>query len=285
MRIKIKGNNNQVALNGNINNIMISTYKLEEFVYKPPKTKNIFASKILELIHQINKYEPDFSLEELAYILEFNSVSELTKYFNTNKEPSYAFLDKLADKLYISKEWLKFSRGNIFDGESLKTFWLTDFYKDLENLTFKNIYILISDNSKYQEALILIQRKKYIYQKYYKRIPLYQGIGAAGKGELYEFYLFLKKIYKKHEWNNKITEYLLPERIFNSIICGNLYPGSIYKEKIITTYFCDDLLDLNHQYFTKDRYLEMYGENFLACQQNIIERINKESKIAIAKPK
>ena len=52
MNIKIRGNNNQVALNGNINNIMIPIYRPEIEMNKEIVTKNIFSSKILELIHQ-----------------------------------------------------------------------------------------------------------------------------------------------------------------------------------------------------------------------------------------
>lgn len=271
MNIRIKGNNNQIALKGNINNILLPIYKRQELPYQNLVTKNLFTTKILEIIHQVNKYNPDFGLEELAYILELNSVSELTMYINTNIEPNYQFLDKLAEKLFISKNWLKFSRGNIFDGESIKIFWITDLYETLQKIEFENIYILLSD-SKFQEILILIERKKYIYQKYYKTISVHPNLGNEGKNILYKFYLFLKKIYSNEDFYLKITEYLLPENIFKAIVCGNIYPGSIFHERESTTYFCEDLLELNHKYFTNEQYLEMYGESFLKCQEIILER-------------
>lgn len=274
MKIKIKGNNNQIALKGNINNVIIPVYR-EEKVYMTTPTKNIFSSKIFELIHQINKYEPDFGLEELAYILELNSVAELTRYFNTEMEPSYNFLENIANKLFISKNWLKFSKGNLFDGESIKTFWITDLYEILEKMDFENIYLLLSD-SKEQEVLILIERKQYIYQKYCKTISVHADIGNGGKSRLYDFYRFLKKIYGNSDIYLRTTEYLIPENIFKAIVCGDIYPGAIFRKRETTTYFCEDILDLYHRYFTEDKYLAMYGENFIRCQQYIIERKNNK---------
>lgn len=47
----------------------------------------------------------------------------------------------------------------------------------------------------------------------------------------------------------KTTEFLMPERIFKSIVCDNLYLGSIFMEKECTAYMCEDLLDLTDKYF------------------------------------
>lgn len=276
MKIKIKGNNNQIALKGNINNIIIPIYKQEKNAIQKIETKNIFSTKILELIHEINKYDQNFGLETLAFILKLNSVSELTMYFNTKNEPSYSFLDTIAEKIFISKNWLKFSRGNIFDGESIKTFWITDLYEILKQMNFENIYILLNDSPN-QELLILIEKEKYIYQKYYKTISVHPNIGNEGKTILYKFYLFMKKINSDSDLYLKTTEYILPENIFKSILCGELYPGAIFREKECTIHFCEDLLDLNHKYFTKEEYINMYGENFIKCQEIIIERKNKKT--------
>lgn len=271
MNIKIRGNNNQVALNGNINNIMIPIYKQEPVNNKELATKNIFSNKILELIHQINKYESDFGIEELAYILDLNSVSELTIYFNENKEPNYNFQDEIANKLNISKKWLKFSRGNIFDGECIKTLWIRDLYDILKKDKFENLYLLISD-SEFREVLLLIEKKRYIYQKYYKTVALHSNIGESGKSRLLDFYEFIKKVNCDTEIYLKTTEFLIPERIFKSIVCGDLYPGAIIKERECVTYMCEDLLDLTHKYFKNDEYIKMYGEFFLKCQQFILEK-------------
>lgn len=189
--VKIKGNNNQVSLEGNINNYYIPNYyKINQEVVI--KTENIFSSKVLKLLEEINKYEENFGIEDIADILNFDSVSELTNQINSKNEPTKAFLDYFSKQLKISNNWLRFSRSHIFDYPAISTLFVSDLYELLLKEEFEELYFITSTQPD-KEVLILIKYKNFVYRKCFRRIPFHSNVGASGKSMIYDFYKFLKK--------------------------------------------------------------------------------------------
>lgn len=267
--LKIRGNNNQVAFKGDIFNLYVPNYSsYYKEVNKEISLKNIFSSKVLKVISEINKYDTTFNIEVLGSLLEINSLDELLVYFNTSKEPSFEFMDMVSKNIHISSSWLKYSNGNIFDIESIYCYPLSNFYEVILEKKPLNIYVILKEG-KDMEIMLLLQIDKYKYQRYYKSIALYEVMGATGKSEIYELYKFFKKL------NSNSLLYLntyglwLNDNIFNAIMSGKIYPGAIHKEKEGINYFYEDFLDIEHKYFDEDAYLKMYNKNFLIGQEII----------------
>lgn len=270
--IKVKGNNNQISLEGNINNFYIPNYyniKQELTI----KTENIFSSKVLRLIEEITKYESDFGIEDISDILNFDSVSELINQINSKDEPSRAFLNYFSEQLKISNDWLRYSRNYIFNYPSLHTLFVSDLYDLLIKEDFEELYFITSESPN-KEFLILIKYKKYIYRNCFRRIPFHSNVGAGGKSMIYDFYKFLIKWSKNRDLVNKTYEYTVPKDIFESILIGDIYKGCI-KRKSRVSYICQDFICLDCNTYEEEYYRSIYDEDFFICRDIVREKLNK----------
>lgn len=271
--IKVKGNNNQISLKGNINNFYIPNYyniKQELTI----QTENIFSSKVLKLIEEITKYESDFGIEDISDILNFDSVSQLTNEINSKDEPTKAFLDYFSEQLKISNNWLRYSRDYIFDYPSLHTLFVSDLYDLLIKENFEELYFITSENPN-KEVLILIKYRKYIYRKCFRRIPFHSNVGSGGKSMIYDFYKFLIKWSKNKDLVNKTYEYMVPKDIFESILIGEIYPGCIRKESRVN-YICEDFICLNCSKYEEEYYKKIYDDDFFICRDIVRKKLNEK---------
>lgn len=142
-KISIKGNYNQVSL-GDINNFYISRYSNIDHKLVID-SKNIFSKKLTMIITEITKYEKDFGIEDISDILEYDSLSELTCFINSDYEPSNKFLEYFASKMCISSEWMRFSRSYIFNYPGIRCLFVSELYELLLKEDFEKMYFLTSD--------------------------------------------------------------------------------------------------------------------------------------------
>lgn len=271
--IKVKGDNNQISLEGDINNFYIPNYyKIKQEL--TIKTKNIFSSKVLKLIEEITKYESDFGIEDISDILNFDSVSELTDQINSEREPSKAFLNYFSEQLKISNNWLRYSRNYMFNYPSLRTLFVSDLYDLLIKEEFEELYFITSESPE-REALILIKYREYIYRNCFRRIPFHKNVGASGASMIYDFYKFLIKWSKNRDLVNKTCEYTVSKDIFESILIGDIYKGCI-KRKSRISYICEDFICLNCSTYEEEYYKKIYDEDFFICRDIVRQKLNKQ---------
>lgn len=272
-KISIKGNYNQVSL-GDINNFYISRYSNIDHKLVID-SKNIFSKKLTMIITEITKYEKDFGIEDISDILEYDSLSELTRFINSDCEPSNKFLEYFASKMFISSEWMRFSRSYIFNYPGIRCLFVSELYELLLKEDFEKMYFLTSD-AKEREVMILLKYRNYVFRKCFRRIPLHKGVGASGQGMIYDFYKFLLKWSSNKEMVDKTIEYVIPEKVFESILIGDIYPGCIYKLKLHITYICQDLICINCPEYEEAYYTRVYDEDFFVCQNIIRNRLKNE---------
>lgn len=273
-RINIKGDHNQVALDGDIIEvhfpIMYKTVFEEKSSYD---TKNIFVKKLDDVFYEMNKYcrYSKMQLEKLPLLMNLPSPEVLYQYFRTKEEPSYAWMDQIADVLGVSRDWLKTSTGKMYDRHTFHSFCIEDFEKKVEELAPKEVIVAVSDGSR-PEIMILFQMNEYCYLKYGHLFYFHGEIGMGGRSDLYRFYQILKFFHRKYflSCNGK----LVPEEMFQSIYMGKTYPGAVIT--CCTSYLWDDFIDLHHQYFSREEYQKMYGDHFLICQHFVLEQLNQE---------
>ena len=75
---------------------------------------------------------------------------------------------------------------------------------------------------------------------------------------------------------DKTIEYVIPEKVFESILIGDIYPGCIYKLKLHITYICQDLICINCPEYEEAYYERVYDEDFFVCQNIIKNRLKNE---------
>lgn len=273
--IKIEGNNNLVAIDSSL--ICIPIRPKIEIEKKPLRTKNIFSKKMLEIFDAMNKYLPyekEINIEVLSELLGLNSINLLLQYFNSELEPEFDLLDLIAEKLGLSIRWLKYSQGNPFDYNPHFTLFSSDIINYLKKHLELNILILISDEVE-ARIMILFFDSIYKYQRFSTVFPFYQHVGAQGKHQIFEFYKVAQYLTKSDFYSNT-ESYKISSTIFDAIYSGAYFPGCYLQEKIQHTYFWEDLLDLNHKFFSENQYEEFYGPQFINIQNIIVEKLESE---------
>lgn len=251
------------------------TLAFEQELYNTEFAKRL--DYIILLINQANAYENKINLEFLAENLDFPSVDELKCYYTENKEPDFAFIEELADKLGVNATWLK-------TGINATPFLSTIRREDREQQLLKNeiegkYTFVIKDFTQRPEILLLKRVNDIKYVLFQKPFVFNSNVGSAGSEELYLLYRFLSKLYKRNELSLSDV-YFVPEDIFYKMKEGTVYPGIMrnYPAGKRRGVLCD-FIDIEHSFWTMEECKEIYGEDFLKIQEIVKRKCNRKVNI------
>ena len=179
-------------------------------------------------------------------------------------------IEHICDCLGVNPEWLKHGKGEPFASQEEYQPNAFD-YKDIIKAKSPKEIIFIRSRSLYGQATILLKINKYKYICLPKIWKISGGVGDKGQGQILSFYKlvkYLQKIKDRDFTCFSMQGIHLKKEVFNDLICGRIYPGSI-----ITSYndtWWDDLTDIHHSWAYASSYEEMHGKNFIDAQ-NIIK--------------
>lgn len=116
------------------------------------KYKTDFAKRIDQLMFLINQEKyygfEELNLSKLAEYLNLESVEILKQYYKESREPTFQFIDSVAEKLGVNHNWLKMERASPFYQRiiicrNIIIFQeMTDLYLRLGILKIKNLFLL-----------------------------------------------------------------------------------------------------------------------------------------------
>lgn len=267
-KVKVKGDNNLVAINSSF--ICLNPQEKIQ-ISKNFETRNVFTNKMMHVFDLINKYlvcEEDINFYFLGSILGLDSNNYINEILESKKEPSYEFLELVADKLCLSIDWLKYSHGNPFDCKPIMVRDYEDIYNYCKNNPIQNIIILHS-NEIQENVMILVSLSPYQYRRFSITYPMHSSVGAGGGSMIYDFYKLARKINSDRDLYINTWSYVVSEEIFYAIRLGKYFPGCYQREKLHNTYFWEDIFDLDNYYFSVEEYEKMYGADFKKIQDII----------------
>ena len=260
------------------NTILTTENKYTTFFERELYNTN-FAKRLdyaLTLINDTDGLSRKLNVESLGEILGLQSVNELKKYYITTEEPTYEFIEMVADKLGINPKWMKAGEGNIFKSELKRLHRGMELFQESDYDEIQEFIIAMLDVP-YERYIVLVRRMNEVKYEYYpKALIFYRSGGGEGPSQLYSVYEMLRKLDKEFKMPSGV--YLLNETTYNNLLQGKIYPGSIKKERYEAG-LLDDFIRLKG--FDKQRFMNAYGKTFLDAQDCVLEEIKyrKENDI------
>lgn len=256
-----------------INSILTSENEYTTF-FEGELYKTKFAKRLdyaLTLINDTDYFSRKINVESLGEFLGLQSVNELKKCYTTEEEPTYEFMEMVADKLGINPKWMKAGEGNIFESglrrlHSGMELFEEPNYADIQEFVFAMLDV------PYERRIVLVRKMNEIKYEYYPRpFIFYRSGGGSGASELYSVYKMLRKLNSEKKMPSEV--YLLAEEKFCDLLQGKIYPGSIKKEER-KNYILDDFISLSDG--RKEQFMNWYGKTFIDAQECVIEELKYE---------
>lgn len=225
-----------------------------------------YSERLNKVLSRINaETYNNLNVKTLARLLNEESAEELLKAFEGSIIPKYKTLDKLCNYFGINKNYLDGLEEQIFYTSNNRPLSPLDNWSLIEAEKPMSVYFIM-EKSEIRESFIVLKISKYKYIVLPRLYHLSSHVGATGQRQIYEYFKLIEKVK-----NNKIhyQSFILDENIFNDICFGNLYPAYLSKPNIITSYWADDLFDYNYTDWNKEKYINLYGDEFVYVHDQI----------------
>jgi len=228
---------------------------------------------VLTFMNDCGFWEQKINVERLGEYLGFCSVNELKQYYTRDLEPDYRFMEEVADKLGISREWLKYGQGEPFASSLRRIYSATDILKDEIFNNVSEFIFVMDDGEKRRDIGIIVRFDVFKYSYYPRTLVFHADVGCTGAAELFSVYRFLKELNRLGKMPSGIYKVTESESI--DFFTGKKYPGMIKKYKFGgNNFLLDDFIDLYAGNNKKEEYISMYGETFVKCQDVVKEKLN-----------
>lgn len=256
-----------------VNDILTTENEYSTFFERELYMTN-FAKRLdyaLAMINDTDYFSKKLNVESLGEFLGLHSVNELKKYYVTSEEPTYEFMEMVADKLGINPKWLKAGEGNLFASQLNRLHKGTELFaeRDYDNIQG---FIFAMLDVPYERYLILVRKMNEIKYEYYPRpFIFYNSGGRVGASELCSVYKMLRKLNCEGKMPSEV--YLLKTEQFYKLLEGKMYPGSIKKAEF-KSYLLDDFISLRDS--KKEQFERWYGKSFVDAQKCVREELEYE---------
>lgn len=258
------------------NEKLLLTNKLlsEENKYTTMFEQNMYTTNfakrldyILILMQDSGYYGHKINLEKAGEFLGFKSVNDLKKYYLSQEEPEYDFIEFIAEKFGINAEWLKFGFGAPFKTSYPGLYRATEILWE-ENCPkeIKEIFFAVEDEIYRRHFGVIFKLSDYRYDYCPHPFIFHADVGGSGASELFSVYSFLKELRNRNMLPYKV--YKVPTDYFQAIFRGESYAGSVVKYKT-DTYLIEDFLDLYKSQEKKMQYIKLHGKVLVDCQDII----------------
>lgn len=249
------------------------TKLFENNLYKTNFAKRL--DYVIFLMNDTNGRTEKYNIEKLGKKLGFSSVNDLKKYYIDSEEPTYEFIEKVAQKLGINVEWIQYG-----DNEPFKTKlrYVYDPYSLIREEEFKGakeIIFAMQDDIYEPNLGVIIKVDDLRYDYYPQTYTFHSSVGATGAAELLSLYKFLNKLNQHGKMPSGV--YKIPLNDFSKLFNGQIYPASVYKYRKNpkgNLYLLEDFITLYKSRDEKKKYADLYGKVFVECQDIIKEELN-----------
>ncbi|WP_312376244.1 hypothetical protein [Stutzerimonas nitrititolerans] len=222
---------------------------------------------ILELMNEGRSYS-QFTIPQLAQIMKLHKISELENVFTGRTEPSFTFIEDFCKTFGVCKEWLIEGKGAPYSSDTPSKSDPMDYLSLIEEANPENIYF-VRENSDTAPAFILLKVSKWKYLILRRTWHISDAVGAGGQRQLYSFYSLIKELRNKRRLHTSCWGLTLSKDEFNSLLCGQKFPGKYTDAGFSEDPWWDDLTDINHKYPIAENYEQWHGKSFIKAQEII----------------
>lgn len=228
-----------------------------------------FARRLDYIINSINqcRYPEDkINIEYLCEFLGFSSANELKCYYISDVEPTFPFIDGIAEGLEVNSKWLKNGSGKPFSSQLPPPRYhrAMDYLQDIIDIKPKDIIFVLSNDPKpYLGIVLKINELKYDYFPEYYHFS--NHVGAGGQSQILSIYNLINELNINKLIDDCIVR-IISKEVFEKLFNGEIYTGTVCQGKRPPGYWFDDFLSLYKSQEKKKIYINSYGEAFVECQ-------------------
>lgn len=219
--------------------------------------KTGFAKRLDYYIYLTNAYSNNkINLEVIAEHTGLSSVYDLRRYYLEDHDPDFKFIEQVADKLGISKEWLKAEKGEIIT-PAYNSFEAMGSYDLIKEDNPKSIVFCLSEKS---HLGMVCQIDELKYNLCGKIWHFNDNVGSTGKSQIVSIYNFIHRL-DEDGMLDKSEVLFFSNDNFDRIFYYTIFPSSVHclgKAKYPSLSWFDDLINL--------RLTDAYGEPYSFCQ-------------------
>lgn len=241
---------------------------------KRQQTVTDISERFNHILKLMNQWYQDFSVGKLAEIMGLEKVSDLSKYFNGQEEPIFAFMEKFCDCFGVNVDWLKFGDATPYCSTEYTELFALDYYERICELQPKFIYFVKSKSKECKTVIVLeIEEYKYIY--FPKSYHISSYVGSTGREQIFSFYELIKKL-KDSGFYNQCFGRIVEHKLFDDIITGRVFLGSVCNRYGFNEPWWDDFTDVYHEYPIANGYEKSHGKEFIYAQRIVRGFLDKE---------
>ncbi|ADN75762.1 hypothetical protein Fbal_1558 [Ferrimonas balearica DSM 9799] len=227
----------------------------------------------LKIMNEGNLYSP-FTISKLAQLMRLQKTGDLEKVFNGKEEPSFEFIDHYCNTFGINKGWMIHGQGTIYDNQEKTNFDPLDYYSDIEKSNPNEIYFIMN-RSEVGEVFIILAMSDYKYKILKRTWRISKHVGGGGRSQIFGLYKLIKEL-KENGYGLKCGGRILEPIIFEKLLSGSVFPGSILSKYSDENPWWDDFTDVYGKYPISSNYKEWYGKGFSYAQSVVREKLEDE---------
>lgn len=204
------------------------------------------------------------NIEKIAEYIGLRSAYGIRKYYLKERDPKFVFIEEVAEKLGINREWLKNGLGEMITPK-YKSFFAMDCYENINKDTPQTIFFCLSDQSRLG-IVCQINRLRFHICDYTWHFN--STVGSTGKSQIESIYWFIKNLSQDHLLSN-CEVLFFPNEFFDKIFECKVPPSavsSLGKRKFNSQCWLEDFISLKPT--------NEYGGSFKYCQDVVRERIS-----------
>lgn len=238
--------------------------------------KTNFSIRLDYIIRKIRECIPEANIEWLSYKMGLKSSNELLKYYRVPEEPTFDFIDDIANKIGVKSNWLQFGE----DDRNFETVhWNinTELLNYIKSNNICSIYFAfskahLSENENSQLIMIFKYNElKYVVNT--KTIPFGSYVGGGGQRKICEFYVFL--LWLKREGILDFCEsFSITETQYNNLVFGRNYGKSVEKHGNSLQNLVWDFSESEYPLLSDEQILYSYRKSLLECRDIILNNTN-----------
>tara|TARA_R110002050_G_scaffold69715_6_gene150865 strand:- start:510 stop:1412 length:903 start_codon:yes stop_codon:yes gene_type:complete len=222
---------------------------------------------ILELMNEGRNYSK-YTIPQLAQLMKLHKISELENVFTGKTEPSFTFIEDFCKTFGVCKEWLVEGKSAPYSSDIASKSDPMDYLPLIEELKPESIYFVREDTD-IAPAFILLKVSKWKYLILNRTWHISDVVGAGGQRQLYSFYSLIKELRDKRRLHTSCWGLTLSKDEFNSLLCGETFPGKYTDAGFSEDPWWDDLTDIDHKYPIAENYEQWHGKSFIKAQEII----------------
>lgn len=223
---------------------------------------------VLELMNEGRQHYSKFTIPQLAQIMKLHKISELENVFNGKIEPSFSFIEDFSKTFGVNKTWLIEGKESPYSNQLPFQREPMDYLSIINESDPEGIYF-IRENSDTAPAFIVLKVSKWKYLILNQTWHISDQVGAGGQKQLFSFYSLIKELRDKRNMHTSCWGITLNKDEFNSLLCGQSFPGKYIDLGFTEDPWWDDLTDINHKYPIAENYEEWHGKSFIRAQEII----------------